>query len=885
MERSDIISKSLQLIFLVFLLLKNVTADSGPNYFFTTCDNANGNYTQNSLYKENLYQLLTELGGEASRSDFYKATRGESPGKIYGTFYCRRDMSTNFCRDCVQAAAQKIIRNCTNQKEAVVWYQECTLRYANRPIFGLDEEDLRWSFWFDQSYNVSNPNQLQNVLFKSMNSLIQKAAYNKTYNGYATGEAPFPPYPTVYTLVQCSPDILGPPCQRCLRRIYRDMQLCCNGGRLWVMIFRTNCQMRYEMVPFYNQLAPSPSPPGSQSTSTDKGVLFYVIRVVPPVTGFVLLLLCILAFYVNKRKKNQRPRALDPSTLSNDPVIPVISSNESNIEQSNPSESLQYNLDTIKFATRHFSMDNKLGEGGFGAVYKGRLPDGQEVAVKRLSEDSRQGLREFTNEVQLLAKLQHRNLVKLLGFCIEGEEKLLIYEFVSNLSLDKFLFDPNRRKYLDWETRFNIIIGIARGLLYLHVDSRVKIIHRDLKSSNILLDEGMTPKIADFGMARLVKMDHTQANSTKIFGTFGYMAPEYAVAGVFSIKSDVYSFGVMLLEIVSGQSNNLFIRSLGHDSLTNYARKLWNAGTISELFDPSLGNNCSRTEILRCVQVGLLCVQDDPPSRPTMESVLLILQNNSSDIQFPPRLSSVSSETNVQGGYVTGEQDQFQSLERDQAYSGNSTASSSVDNFSNSSVGLGPDRVNGYYLCRPDISLATCEACINATINTIDQYCFDRKEATIWYDECMIRFTNNSISAIESNQTNTWYFNYGTLNVSKPEGFPALVNTTLRGLILEAISSDNLHRFYAHGQKNFTLFEGFYGMVLCRPDITAEACESCLVTALGRIPSCCVDSLSVWTMVMLPNCQLRYDTAPFIFDSQPSLSPPPTLPLPPTLAP
>ncbi|XP_021746900.1 cysteine-rich repeat secretory protein 4-like [Chenopodium quinoa] len=216
----------------------------------------------------------------------------------------------------------------------------------------------------------------------------------------------------------------------------------------------------------------------------------------------------------------------------------------------------------------------------------------------------------------------------------------------------------------------------------------------------------------------------------------------------------------------------------------------------------------------------------------------------------------------------------------------NLQASSSIDNFSNSSVGLGPDRVNGYYLCRPDISLATCETCINATINTIDLYCFDRKEAIIWYDECMIRYTNNSISALESNQTNDpWYFNYGTLNVSEPKGFPAKVNTTLRGLILEAISSDNPQRFYAHGKEKFTLFEGFYGMVLCRPDMTAEACESCLVTALGRIPSCCVDSLSVWTIVMLPNCQVRYDTAPFIFDSQSSLSLSPPLPLPPTLAP
>ncbi|WZY88332.1 hypothetical protein YC2023_045067 [Brassica napus] len=213
---------------------------------------------------------------------------------------------------------------------------------------------------------------------------------------------------------------------------------------------------------------------------------------------------------------------------------------------------------TIEAATSNFSERNKLGQGGFGEVYKGMLMNGTEVAVKRLSKKSEQGDTEFKNEVIVVAKLQHRNLVRLLGFSLHGEEKLLVYEFVPNKSLDYFLFDPKKRIQLDWGVRHNIIHGITRGILYLHHDSRLKIIHRDLKASNILLDADMNPKIADFGMARIFGMEQTVANTARVVGTFGYMAPEYVTHGQFSTKSDVYSFGVLMLEIISGKKNSSF---------------------------------------------------------------------------------------------------------------------------------------------------------------------------------------------------------------------------------------------------------------------------------------------------------------------------------------
>ncbi|KAI6668115.1 hypothetical protein NL676_032955 [Syzygium grande] len=250
-------------------------------------------------------------------------------------------------------------------------------------------------------------------------------------------------------------------------------------------------------------------------------------------------------------------------------------------------KSLQYDLATIQAATNNFSHQNKLGVGGFGEVFQGRLPNGQRIAVKRLSQSSRQHAKEFKREVILVAELQHQNLVRLLGFCLEGEEKLLVYEFVPNKNLNYFLFDPQKSKQLDWSRRYKIICGIARGMLYLHEDSQLRIIHRDLKSSNILLDSEMNPKISDFGMARIFGVDQTHANTNKIVGTRGYMSPEYAMHGQFSVKSDVYSFGVLLLELISGKKNSFFYQLNGAEDLASYVWKNWRDGPFDR---PSMAN-------------------------------------------------------------------------------------------------------------------------------------------------------------------------------------------------------------------------------------------------------------------------------------------------------
>ncbi|KAK1375181.1 Cysteine-rich RLK 29 [Heracleum sosnowskyi] len=600
------------------LLLYTGCIPVSPSRFVDKFCGTNGNYTTNNVYNKNLDSALADLNSAASTSNsgFYNASAGVNFDRANALVLCRGDVQLDICRSCVKESITNLRELCPNQKEAVEWYDECMLRYSDNPVlYNLVIEPINSG---RNGTNASDSNQYDQDLRALLDGLKDKVIQQK----FATGKKSGPNFLTIYALMQCTPDLSSTQCSDCLDEVIRAISLRCFG--IGCQIATPSCRLRYEANRFYNETitfaAPPPvssAPPPEKNDNTKTTVIIIVVVIV----GLVLFLFILVFIFQRKQKHRTATGTLQQ---------------HDNVEEMRSTEFLQYDFTTIEVATNYFSDEKKLGQGGFGAVYKGILRTGQEVAVKRLLRGSGQGEQEFKNEVTLVAQLQHRNLVRLLGFCYEGTERLLIYEFVPNASLDQFIFDSANRSLLDWKRRFKIIGGVARGLLYLHEDSRLRIIHRDLKASNVLLDADMNSKIADFGMAKLFEIDETQGNTSRIVGTYGYMAPEYAMYGQFSVKSDVFSFGVLVLEIVSGQKNNCFRNGEEVQDLLSAAWKYWQQGNASNVIDPILRNGSeSLREIIRCIHIGLLCVQEHVANRPNMASVVLMLNSFSLALAVP----------------------------------------------------------------------------------------------------------------------------------------------------------------------------------------------------------------------------------------------------------
>ncbi|CAL5062386.1 unnamed protein product [Urochloa decumbens] len=606
---------------------------------------SSSNYTANSTYQRNIQSLSTTLPKNTSASStlFATATLGTVPDIVYALALCRGDTNASTCASCVAAAFQDAQQLCSYNKDATMFYDPCFIRYSNQDFLSSPTSDGRGNVLIlMNTQNVTAPFKVFDAAVGALVNATADYAASNSSKRFGTGVEAFQKFdssnPRIYALAQCTPDMAPADCRSCLSgltqwapKYFSGKQ----GGR----VLGSWCNYRYEQYSFFSsnpllQLpepavgapAPAPAPVNGTPPTTGGGgggnKTGRIFAIALPIFAGVLAT-ALICFCLWRRKRKTPGKSTLPDTTNPEDIHSI--------------DSLIIDLSTLRTATENFDEANKLGEGGFGAVYKGILPGNQEIAVKRLSQSSRQGIEELKNELVLVAKLQHKNLVRLVGVCLEDHEKLLVYEYMPNKSLDTIIFDPERCGELDWGKRFKIVNGIARGLQYLHEDSQVKIIHRDLKASNVLLDYDFNPKISDFGLARLFGNDQTQDVTNRVVGTYGYMAPEYAMRGHYSIKSDVFSFGVLILEIVTGRRNGGSYSTDESVDLLSLVWEHWTMGTLVEIMDSSLSSLAPRDQMLKCIHIGLLCVQDDPAERPLMSTVNVMLSSSTVTLQAPSR--------------------------------------------------------------------------------------------------------------------------------------------------------------------------------------------------------------------------------------------------------
>ncbi|KAL5725068.1 Cell division control protein 2 [Ranunculus cassubicifolius] len=559
------------------------------------------------VFAPNFVATMERISDQMRTNGFGTVTVGTGPDTNYGLAECYGDLSLLDCVLCY-AEGRGRLPACYPKNSARVYLDGCFMRVENYTFY----EEI--SGPYDQTIcgnRTKKGVRFQESARTALLDAVREAPLKKGFARPAVTVAGS--NESAYVLANCWKTVNESACRKCLDNASASIMKCLpwSEGRA----LNTGCFLRYSDTDFLN----AEQRGGSKVSKR-------VILALALSSAAVAVIGIFIGLYIRKKRIIQMKRRGANEGLSMAKAL-----NKS---------SLNFKYSTLLKATRYFDDANKLGQGGFGIVYKGVLGDGREIAVKRLFVNNRQRAGDFYNEVNLISSVEHKNLVRLLGCSISGAESLLVYEFLPNMSLDRFLFDPERGKTLNWFKRLKIITGTAEGLAYLHENKTVRIIHRDIKASNILLDSKLQPKIADFGLARTFQEDKSHI-STVIAGTLGYMAPEYLAHGQLTEKADIYSFGVLVLEIVTGRQNSRVKNDDFSDSLIISTWKHFQNGTLEEIFDPNLmleSHNDSddiRSDILRVVHLGLLCTQEIPALRPFISEVLRMLSKKDEELTAP----------------------------------------------------------------------------------------------------------------------------------------------------------------------------------------------------------------------------------------------------------
>ncbi|KAF9665795.1 hypothetical protein SADUNF_Sadunf16G0160800 [Salix dunnii] len=552
---------------------------------------------------KNLNATLLDLREQLSSSKYFAtAERARGAGPVFAMVQCRKYLSTADCVACFDIAAKQIRRNCSaNVTGGRFYYDGCFLRYESTTFYDKNQ-DSHYGDCGNQTASPAYQASVESLLSDLQIASPKITAFFATSKKEVVGENS-----VVYGVAQCVETISMAGCQDCLTVAYGDLQTCFADANADGRSINAGCFFRYSDTPFF----------ADNQTMDLKPYLRNGL-----VGGIGLLLLAtVIQFLWFKlhTKPTAVPREDDILGELRGPV--------------------NYSFNELKSATKNFSEEYKLGQGGFGEVYKGVLKNERVVAVKKLAiSQSHRVKAEFEKEVKIIGNVHHRNLTRLLGCCSNGPELLLVYEYMANSSLDNFLFG-DKKGSLSWKQRFDIILGTARGLSYLHEDFHFCIIHRDIKASNILLDDDFQPKIADFGLARYLPESHSHL-TTGFAGTLGYTAPEYAIYGQLSEKVDIYSYGVVVLEIISGQKCSQASEDPDSDYLLKRAWRLYEGDMHLELVDGSMNPDEYETETMKkIIEIALMCTQSKVSVRPSMSEIVALLRNEGSSAPKRPLIS------------------------------------------------------------------------------------------------------------------------------------------------------------------------------------------------------------------------------------------------------
>ncbi|XP_068641360.1 cysteine-rich receptor-like protein kinase 2 isoform X2 [Aristolochia californica] len=605
---------ALLFMLVVLYLSAETTGDPRTHKINLTCTHQLEH--NSTIYVPNFVATMENISTQIRSSRYGVSIIGKPPDASYGLAQCYGDLPSLDCILCY-AEARTLLPQCFPYNGGRIYLDGCFMRAENYSFF----EEISGP----QDTAVCGNATLKSTRFEeSVRRAISDATADAPANdGYARARVPFSGNDSAYVLADCWKTLNLSSCIACLENASASVSKCLprTEGRA----LNTGCYLQYSNKDFMN-----PEPSGNSKVST-------LVIVVATVSSVVVVLAgAVIGCYIWKQRKIQKKRK-----GSNDAEQMASTLNDS---------SLNFKYSTLEKATGSFDVANKLGQGGFGSVYKGVLADGREIAVKRLFLNNKHRAADFYNEVNIISSVEHKNLVRLLGCNCSGPESLLVYEFLANKSLDCFIFDADKGKALSWDKRFEIIVGTVEGLAYLHENSKVRIIHRDIKASNILLDSKLRAKIADFGLARSFEDDKSHI-STAIAGTLGYMAPEYLAHGQLTEKVDVYSFGVLLMEIVTGRQNNKTREYDYTDSLVTATWRHFQAKKMEDLIDSNLllhnyqNSEAIKEEILRVVHVALLCTQENHALRPPMSRVLLMLQRKEKELPPPTNPPFVDERT------------------------------------------------------------------------------------------------------------------------------------------------------------------------------------------------------------------------------------------------